>query len=102
PVPDDNIAVRRECERSMIHGTEAEVTLLHVRMAYNIIMVLNLMLGLMIPPFGMVLFVMQQVSGLSFEQVVKACLSTLLPLFAVLLLIIFFPTLVTWLLTLIM
>jgi TRAP-type C4-dicarboxylate transport system permease large subunit len=56
----------------------------------------------MTPPFGMVLFVMQQVSGLSFEHVVKACIPTLVPLFIVLLFITFFPPLVTWLPNLIM
>ena len=69
---------------------------------FGVLMVLNLMIGLMTPPFGMVLFVMQQVSGLSFEQVVKACIPTLVPLFIVLLFITFFPPLVTWLPNLIM
>ena len=69
---------------------------------FGVLMVLNLMIGLMTPPFGMVLFVMQQVSGLSFEQVVKACIPTLIPLFIVLLFITFFPPLVTWLPNLIM
>lgn len=64
---------------------------------FGVLMVLNLMIGLMTPPFGMVLFVMQQVSGLKYEQVVKACVPTLIPLFIVLLLITFFPLLVTWL-----
>ena len=31
-------------------------------------MVLNLMIGLLTPPFGIMLFVMQQVSGLKFEE----------------------------------
>jgi tripartite ATP-independent transporter DctM subunit len=69
---------------------------------FGVLMVLNLMIGLMTPPFGMVLFVMQQVSGLNFEQVVRACIPTLIPLFVVLLFITFFPPLVTWLPTLIM
>ena len=43
---------------------------------FGVVMVLNLMIGLMTPPFGMILFVMQQVSGLSFEDVVKACMPT--------------------------
>jgi TRAP-type C4-dicarboxylate transport system permease large subunit len=45
----------------------------------------------------MILFVMQQVSGLSFEEVVKACMPTLVPLVVVLVLITFVPSLVTWL-----
>ncbi|MCU0563496.1 MAG: TRAP transporter large permease [Desulfobacterales bacterium] len=64
---------------------------------FGVVMVLNLMIGLMTPPFGMILFVMQQVSGLSFEEVVKACMPTLVPLVVVLVLITFVPSLVTWL-----
>ena len=64
---------------------------------FGVVMVLNLMIGLMTPPFGMILFVMQQVSGLSFEDVVKACMPTLVPLVVVLALITFIPSLVTWL-----
>lgn len=64
---------------------------------FGVVMVLNLMIGLMTPPFGMILFVMQQVSGLSFEDVVKACMPTLVPLVVVLVLITFVPSLVTWL-----
>jgi TRAP-type C4-dicarboxylate transport system permease large subunit len=60
-------------------------------------MVLNLMIGLMTPLLGMILFVMQQVSGLSFEEVVKGCLPTLVPLVVVLVLMTFIPALVTWL-----
>jgi tripartite ATP-independent transporter DctM subunit len=64
---------------------------------FGVVMVLNLMIGLMTPPFGMILFVMQQVSGLSFEDVVKACMPTIVPLLVVLGLITFIPSLVTWL-----
>jgi tripartite ATP-independent transporter DctM subunit len=64
---------------------------------FGVVMVLNLMIGLMTPPFGMILFVMQQVSGLSFEEVVKACLPTLVPLLVALVLMTFFPAMVTWL-----
>jgi tripartite ATP-independent transporter DctM subunit len=64
---------------------------------FGVVMVLNLMIGLMTPPFGMILFVMQQVSGLSFEDVVKACMPTIVPLLVVLALITFIPSLVTWL-----
>jgi len=62
---------------------------------FGVVMVLNLMIGLLTPPFGIVLFVMSQVSGLTFEDVVKSTLPFLLPLFVVLVLIIFFPGLVT-------
>ena len=69
---------------------------------FGVVMVLNLMIGLMTPPFGMILFVMQQVSGLSFEEVVKACMPPLVPLAVVLVLITFFPSIVVWLPNLVM
>jgi len=69
---------------------------------FGVVMVLNLMIGLMTPPFGMILFVMQQVSGLSFEEVVKACMPPLVPLVVVLVLITFFPSIVIWLPNLVM
>ncbi|ORC31188.1 ABC transporter permease [Marispirochaeta aestuarii] len=61
---------------------------------FGVVMVLNLMIGLLTPPFGIVLFVMQQVSGLSYGRVVKATAPFLLPLFIVLVLIVIFPDLV--------
>jgi len=64
---------------------------------FGVVMVLNLMIGLLTPPFGVVLFVMQQVGGLSFERVVRATAPFIVPLLVVLALITVFPPLVTWL-----
>ncbi len=64
---------------------------------FGLIMVFNLMIGLLTPPFGMVLFVLNKVSGVPVEKIVKATLPFLAPLLAVLLLITFFPSLVTFL-----
>jgi tripartite ATP-independent transporter DctM subunit len=69
---------------------------------FGVVMVLNLMLGLLTPPFGMVLFVMTQISGLKFEEVVKATFPVLIPLLVVLVLITIFPVLVTGLPNLLM
>jgi tripartite ATP-independent transporter DctM subunit len=69
---------------------------------FGLVMVLNLMIGLLTPPFGVVLFVMAGVSGLPFERVVRATAPFLVPLLVVLVLITFFPPLVTWLPTLVM
>jgi tripartite ATP-independent transporter DctM subunit len=62
---------------------------------FGVVMVLNLMLGLLTPPFGMVLFVMAQISGMQFEEVVKATIPVLIPLLLVLVLITLVPSLVT-------
>jgi len=69
---------------------------------FGVVMVLNLMIGLLTPPFGIVLFVMVKVSGLKFEEVVKSILPFLIPLFVVLILIVIFPGFVTVLPNLIM
>jgi tripartite ATP-independent transporter DctM subunit len=69
---------------------------------FGLVMVLNLMIGLLTPPFGVVLFVMAAVSGLPLERVVRATAPFLIPLLLVLVLITLFPPLVTWLPNLVM
>lgn len=69
---------------------------------FGIIMVLNLMIGLLTPPFGVILFVMVQVGGLSLEKVVRCTAPFLIPLLVVLVVITFFPPIVTWLPNLVM
>jgi TRAP-type C4-dicarboxylate transport system permease large subunit len=60
-------------------------------------MVLNLMIGLLTPPVGMVLYVLARVARISFEDTVKACAPWLIPLLLVLALITFVPDTVLWL-----
>jgi len=64
---------------------------------FGIIMVFNLMIGLITPPFGMVLFVLNKISGVPMEKITKAILPFLIPLVAVLLILTFLPDLVTYL-----
>lgn len=68
---------------------------------FGVVMVLNLMIGLLTPPVGMVLYVLSRVSGVSFERCVAATAPFLIPLVTVLLLITFIPQLSLWLPTLI-
>jgi tripartite ATP-independent transporter DctM subunit len=63
----------------------------------GIILILNLMLGLLTPPVGMVLYVLSQVSGVKFEQCVTATMPFLVPLVLVLLVITFVPEFSLWL-----
>ncbi len=67
---------------------------------FGVIMVLNLMIGLLTPPVGMVLYVLSRVSGLPFERCVTATAPFLIPLLVVLALITFIPSLTLWLPTL--
>ena len=64
---------------------------------FGVIMVFNLMIGLVTPPMGLVLYVVSDVSGERFEKVVKDILPFYLPMLFVLFLITIFPNLVLWL-----
>lgn len=67
---------------------------------FGIIMVLNLMIGLLTPPVGMVLYVLARVTDTSFEAVVRATMPFLFPLVGVLILVTYIPALSMWLPTL--
>ncbi len=64
---------------------------------FGLVMVLNLMIGLLHPPMGMVLFVLARVAGLSFERTTMAILPWLVPLLLALVVITYVPSLVLWL-----
>jgi len=64
---------------------------------FGLVMVLNLMIGTLTPPVGIVLFVVARVAKLPFEVVTRATAPFLVPLIAVLALITVFPELVLWL-----
>ncbi|WP_295503397.1 TRAP transporter large permease [Limnohabitans sp. Rim8] len=64
---------------------------------FGLIMVLNLMIGLLHPPMGMVLFVLARVAKLSVERTTMAILPWLFPLLGSLAIITYMPSLVLWL-----
>ena len=64
---------------------------------FGLILTLNLMIGLLHPPLGMVLFVLSRVAKLSVEQTTMAILPWLVPLFAALIAITFVPEITLWL-----
>ena len=64
---------------------------------FGLIMVLNLMIGLLHPPMGMVLFVLARVANLSIEKTTMAILPWLVPLLASLILITYIPQISLWL-----
>ncbi len=64
---------------------------------FGLVMVLNLMIGLLHPPMGMVLFVLARVAKLSVERTTMAILPWLVPLLLSLGIITYFPQLVLWL-----
>jgi tripartite ATP-independent transporter DctM subunit len=64
---------------------------------FGLVFVLNLMIGTITPPVGVVLYVTSKVAGISFERVTVATLPFLVPLVAVLAAITLWPPLTTWL-----
>jgi TRAP-type C4-dicarboxylate transport system permease large subunit len=64
---------------------------------FGLVMVLNLMIGLLHPPMGMVLFVLARVAKLSVERTTIAILPWLVPLLGSLAIITYFPKAVMWL-----
>ncbi|MDR0759958.1 MAG: TRAP transporter large permease [Treponema sp.] len=72
-----------------------------VNMGINItqaclIMIMNLMIGVITPPVGVVLYVVANVGKVPFERVTRATIPFLIPLFIVLLLVTFVPWITTF------
>lgn len=64
---------------------------------FGVVMVLNLMIGLLHPPMGMVLFVLARVAKLSVERTTMAILPWLIPLLVSLIALTYIPSLTLWL-----
>jgi tripartite ATP-independent transporter DctM subunit len=63
----------------------------------GVLMVYTLGIGLVTPPVGMCLYVGSQISGVRLEKVVAATAPFILPLAVTMVLMILFPSLITWL-----
>lgn len=64
---------------------------------FGVMMAVALISGIVTPPFGICLFVMSDVSQLPVSVITKECAKYLPAMFAVLVIIILFPGLSTWL-----
>jgi tripartite ATP-independent transporter DctM subunit len=64
---------------------------------FGVVMTLNLMIGLLHPPLGMVLFVLSRIAKLSIERTTMAILPWLIPLLLSLIAITLIPELTLWL-----
>ena len=69
---------------------------------FGVMIVLNLMIGQVTPPFGVCLFVISDVNKLKLERMYKSILPFLIPLVATLLLVTYIPQIVTFLPTLLL
>lgn len=64
---------------------------------FGVVMVLNLMIGQVTPPFGVCLFIIADVAKISLNRMYKAILPFIIPLLVVLFLVTYMPQIVTWL-----
>ena len=64
---------------------------------FGIIMVLNLMIGLITPPVGICLYILQSITSLTFATIVKRIFPYLMALIISLFIVSFVPATVTWL-----
>ncbi|UIJ72653.1 TRAP transporter large permease [Aurantimonas sp. HBX-1] len=64
---------------------------------FGVMVVVNIMLGLVTPPYGLLLFIMTNISGASLRAIVRDILPFLVALLVALALITFVPEIVLWL-----
>ena len=64
---------------------------------FGVVVVVNIMLGLITPPYGLLLFIMTNISGASLRSIVRDVLPFLMALLVALALITFIPEIVLWL-----
>src|SRR3546814_5851756 len=64
---------------------------------FGVMVVVNIMIGLITPPYGLLLFIMTRIAAVPLRDLVRDVLPFLCALFASLALITVFPDLVLWL-----
>jgi TRAP-type transport system large permease protein len=64
---------------------------------FGLIIILNLLIGAATPPFGVLLFIVQDIAKVSFGQIVRAMLPFYVPLGLALIMITYWPSLSLWL-----
>ncbi|MFQ6241655.1 MULTISPECIES: TRAP transporter large permease [Sinorhizobium] len=64
---------------------------------FGVVMIINLLIGALTPPFGVILFICKHIAQVSFGQMIRSILPFYIPLLVVLLLLTYCPQLVLWL-----
>lgn len=64
---------------------------------FGVVVVVNIMLGLITPPYGLLLFIMNNITGVPLRDIVRECMPFLFAMIAALALITFLPDLTLWL-----
>ena len=63
---------------------------------FGVVVVVNIMLGLITPPYGLLLFIMTNISGAPLRDIVRDTLPFLFAMLVILALITFVPEVVLW------
>ncbi|MFN3673241.1 MAG: TRAP transporter large permease [Bosea sp. (in: a-proteobacteria)] len=64
---------------------------------FGVVVVVNIMLGLITPPYGLLLFIMNNITGVPLREIVRECMPFLAAMIAALAVITLSPGLVLWL-----
>jgi len=64
---------------------------------FGLIMILNLLVGSLTPPFGVILFICKHIAGVTFKQMVRATIPFYVPIILMLILITYVPQVSLWL-----
>ena len=64
---------------------------------FGVVMIINLLICALTPPFGIILFICKHIAQISFAQMIRSILPFYIPLRIVLLSLTYFPQLVLWL-----
>ena len=64
---------------------------------FGVLMVISLSVGVITPPFGNVIYVLVGITNQPFESIVRAILPFLIPIICVILFLVVFPNMVTYL-----
>lgn len=64
---------------------------------FGLVMIINLLIGALTPPFGVILFICMHIAGVTFGRMVQAVLPFYVPLLVMLMLVTYIPALAMWL-----
>lgn len=70
--------------------------LLISRVHFGVMMTVNILVGTMTPPFGLGLFIVTSITGLTIPQILKAAKPFFVPVIILLLLVTYIPAISTW------
>ncbi len=64
---------------------------------FGVVVILNFMIAMITPPYGLILFVLSSLTGAPMKEINREIWQFCIPLSAVMFLLIFFPSITLWL-----